>query len=138
MKLSAPVSTIMTDKVFSVDVNESLFKVQELFETKHIRHMPVVKDGLMVGIVSLTDLRRLSFADQINDDSENMTIFEMLSLDQIMMRNVHTVSPSQTIREVAEKLSTEEYHAFPVVETGELKGIVSTTDIIKFLLNNAD
>ena len=137
MKLSAAVSTIMTDKVFSIDVSESLFKVQDLFETKHIRHMPVVKNGLLVGIVSLTDLRRLSFADNVNDGSEDMPIFEMLSLDQIMNRNVHTVSPNETIREVAEKLSSEEFHAFPVVENGELKGIVSTTDIIKFLLENA-
>lgn len=41
---------------------------------------------------------------------------------------------SLSIRDVAEILSTEEYHALPVVEDGKLVGIVTTTDVIKYML----
>jgi CBS domain-containing membrane protein len=51
-----------------------------------------------------------------------------------MIRNLETVTPETTIKEVAELLINREYHSLPVVEDGILKGMVTTTDIIKYLL----
>jgi len=51
-----------------------------------------------------------------------------------MTQKPRTVEASLSIREVAEILTTEEYHALPVVENGHLAGIVTTTDVIKYML----
>jgi CBS domain-containing membrane protein len=51
-----------------------------------------------------------------------------------MARHLVTVSPETTIREVAEILASREFHALPVVLDELLVGIVTTTDLIKYLL----
>ena len=58
----------------------------------------------------------------------------MLSISQVMTQKPRTVEASLSIRDVAEILASEEYHALPVVENGQLVGIVTTTDVIKYLL----
>ena len=62
-------------------------------------------------------------------------VFDMLNVEQVMKHAPQTVSPNSSIDEVAETLTTKEFHAFPVVEGDQLVGIVTTTDIIKFLLD---
>ena len=136
MQLSASISTIMTKDVHTIDVSQSLYDVQEVFETKNVRHIPVLKESKLAGIISKTDLKRLSFGQAVGDGDRDVAIFDMLSIDQVMNDKVHTVSPNATIEEVATQLAKEEYHALPVAENGELKGIVSTTDMIQFLLDN--
>ena len=58
----------------------------------------------------------------------------MFKIDQVMKRNLVTVSSSKSIKEVAEILATNEFHALPVVDNNKLSGIVTTTDLIKYLL----
>jgi CBS domain-containing protein len=88
-------------------------------------------------MLSLTDLLRISFADGAYEDEEDIetVVYEMFSLPQVMAKNVKTVAPDTTIKEVAELLAREEFHALPIVEEGNLVGIVTTTDLIKYLLN---
>jgi len=52
-----------------------------------------------------------------------------------MAKKLVTVSPETTIKQVAEILATKEFHALPVVEGKLLVGIVTTTDIIKYLID---
>lgn len=59
----------------------------------------------------------------------------MFTVEQVMAKKLTTVSPDTTIREVAEILSKKEFHALPVVHGQLLVGIVTTTDIIKYLLS---
>lgn len=59
----------------------------------------------------------------------------MFSVEQVMARNLVKVSPDTTIKEVAEILSKREFHALPVVLDELLVGIVTTTDLIKYLID---
>ena len=87
-------------------------------------------------MLSYTDLLRISFADAIDDtDTEVETlVYNMFTIDQVMAKNVVTVPSDSTIKEVAEILSKKEFHALPVVDDGRLVGIVTTTDLINYLL----
>ena len=59
----------------------------------------------------------------------------MLTIAQVMKNNPKTVTPETQIREVAEMLAEEEFHALPVRDNdGKLEGIVTTTDLMKYLL----
>jgi CBS domain-containing protein len=78
---------------------------------------------------------RISFADAVEEDEVvDVMVYNMFTIDQVMTKNLTTVSPNTSIKEVAEILSTKEFHALPVVEDKLLVGIVTTTDIIKYLL----
>lgn len=59
----------------------------------------------------------------------------MFSVEQVMARNLVKVAPDTSIKEVAEILSKKEFHALPVVEDELLVGIVTTTDLIKYLID---
>lgn len=136
MKLNQPVSVIMTSEVHTVQDKDSLDRAISLIRKHHIRHLPVLRGEKVVGILSSTDVNRVTF-DTIfdNQDSSDEPILEMLTIPQIMSSNPKTVKPSDSIRSVAEMFITEDFHAAPVVEDGVLKGIVSTTDVIRCLLN---
>jgi CBS domain-containing protein len=61
----------------------------------------------------------------------------MLTIGQVMSHKPRVVKSNDTIKTVAEILSNEEFHALPVVDEKDesvLVGIVTTTDVIKYLL----
>jgi CBS domain-containing protein len=126
----------MTAPVITLKKHDSLEKAERLFKKHHIRHIPVVSDDVVVGMLSYTDLLRLSFADitdSVDTDADAM-VYNMFSIKQVMKRNIITVSSSNSIKEVAEILASKEFHALPVVDNNKLVGIVTTTDLIKYLL----
>jgi predicted transcriptional regulator len=137
MKQKVPVSSIMTKDVIKLNLSDDLTKAEKLFKKHHIRHIPVVKGNKIVGMLSYTDLLRISFADAVDEDEMDIdvTVYNMFSVEQVMARNLVKVAPETTIRGVAEILSKREFHALPVVEDELLVGIVTTTDLIKYLID---
>jgi len=138
MKKNVPVSTIMTNNLVLLNINDTLEKAEELFKKHNIRHIPVVNNNIIEGILSYTDLLRISFADAIDEEENHVEtiIYNMFSLQQVMVTNVTTVKSTDTIYDVAKILAKESFHALPVEEGGKLVGIVTTTDLIKYLLNH--
>ncbi|MDH5399167.1 MAG: CBS domain-containing protein [Cyclobacteriaceae bacterium] len=130
------VSEIMTTDLVTVDIDTPLRKIVTMFRKHKVRHFPVVDGGKLKGIVSLSDILRLSFGMRLGDDEVDIdeAIFEMLKLDQVMATNVKTVTPDQMVADVARFLTQQEFHALPVVDKDELVGIITTTDVIHFLL----
>ncbi len=135
MKKCTPIAKIMTTNVITVDVNEDLRSVNRLMGNKHIRHIPVTSKGKLVGMISQTDILRLSFGNLFEgQEASDEAIFEMLRLEQVMVSNPKTVAPDDSIKDVAEFLTKAEFHALPVADGEKLVGIVTTTDIIRYLL----
>jgi CBS domain-containing membrane protein len=130
------VKEIMTDDVVWVGPGETIRKAKAIFDKKGIRHAPVVKDGKLIGIVSLTDLQRMSFADTygLDESDVDLAMADMLTVNQVMKSKPVTVRPDDSVKQVAELLSKAEFHALPVVDKNELVGIITTTDIIRILL----
>lgn len=138
MNLSEPISHIMTESVITIDVKASLHKAEAIFRKKKIRHLPVLSGENLVGIVSLTDLQRLSFVNSYGEYEEDVdsAMLNMLRLSQVMVSHPVSIQVSQTIREAAELLSQREFHALPVLDGQKLVGIVTTTDLIRYMLSD--
>ncbi|MDE3743801.1 HPP family protein [Maribacter polysaccharolyticus] len=136
MKKGTPISEIMTKKVITLNTSDNLEKAEHLFRKHHIRHIPVVSGSKIIGMLSYTDLLRISFADAVYDDEDTVDsmVYNMFSIEQVMAKSLISVSSDTHVKDVAEILSKKEFHAIPVVDDGELKGIVTTTDLINFLL----
>jgi CBS domain-containing protein len=138
VQIELPISSIMTTKLITLDVNDGLDKAEHLFKKYKIRHIPVIEKDKIIGMISMNDLLRISFADGAYREEENISssIYDMFTLKQLMIGNLETVTPDTTIKEVAELLVQREFHSLPVVENGAIKGMVTTTDLIKYLLKN--
>ena len=135
MKKREPVSKIMTSDVITLNHTDDLDTAEQLFKKNNIRHIPVVSGTSIIGMLSLTDLLRISFADAANDGEVDTTVYNMFTIEQVMAKSIVSVSSDTTVKEAAEILSTKEFHALPVVDNGELAGIVTTTDMINYLLD---
>lgn len=135
MKKREPVKDIMTSNVFTVQENEKLARVIELFRKHKIRHLPVLSGKKISGMISRTDINRLTFGALFdNQEGADEAILEILSIPQVMTSKPKVVAITDSVKDVAEIFANEEFHALPVVEGEELKGIVTTTDVIKYLL----
>ncbi|WP_299119749.1 CBS domain-containing protein [uncultured Winogradskyella sp.] len=136
MKYIEPISAIMTTDIIALNREDDLETAEMLFKRNKIRHIPVVKEEVVIGMLSYTDLLRISFADAVDDTETEVDtlVYNMFTIDQVMAKNIVTVSSTATIKEVAKILATQEFHALPVVDNGLLVGIVTTTDLINYLL----
>lgn len=137
MRNGTPISAIMTKNVITLNTNDSLEHAEQLFKSNHIRHIPVVADKNIIGMLSYTDLLRISFADAVDDNEAyvDTIVYNMFTIEQVMAKNIVSVTPTATIKEVAELLAQKEFHAIPIVENEKLVGIVTTTDLINYLLD---
>lgn len=136
MKKGTPITEIMTTDVITLNRKDSLNTAEFLFKKHKIRHIPVVKEDKILGMLSYTDLLRISFADAVYEDEEDIDtiVYNMFTIEQVMAKKLISVSSKTTIKEVAGILSKKEFHALPVVDNEKLVGIVTTTDLINYLL----
>ena len=135
MKSRVPVSEIMTKNIIALDRSDDLIRAEQLFKRYKIRHLPVVREEQIIGMLSYTDLLKISFADATDDDLDmESVVYNMYSIEQVMTKDLVSVTSKTAISEVAEILAEKEFHALPVVDDSILVGIVTTTDLIKYLL----
>ena len=131
----APVSTIMTHNVVSLKKEDNLEDAEYLFKKYHIRHIPITSGNAIIGMLSKTDLLRIGLLDGEDHDDLNTLVRTNLSIEHVMTKELICVSSSTPVRIVAEILAKEEFHALPVVDNNRLVGIVTTTDLINYLIN---
>jgi CBS domain-containing protein len=134
MKKRAQVSTIMTSNPITVNLTNDVKDVAKLFEEKNIRHIPVVSGSELLGMISKNDIERISFVSGNQDSKVNTQIYDSLKIEQIMTKQLDTVKAEDEIRDAAQLLATGNYHALPVMGSGSLEGIVTSTDVINYLL----
>jgi len=129
----------MTKTVVTANEKDDLKTVVEKLKKNTIRHIPIVKGKEVVGIISRTDINRLTFGALFEgQEGADEAILDMLTISQVMTNKPKTVPSDMIIKDLAEIFAKEDFHALPVVDHDELKGIVTTTDVIKYLLEQYD
>ncbi len=130
------VGNIMTKNLVKLNLKDSLSKAEALFKKNKIKHLPVVSGDKIVGMLSYSDLLRISFADATDESGDYVesTVYDMFSLEQVMTSKVVCVNTEDSIKEVAEILAAKHFHALPVIENDKIVGIVTSTDIINYFL----
>lgn len=138
MKHEVPVSQIMSTDLITITLKNTLNDAQKLFKDHHIRHIPVLNDNELVGVLSYSDLLKISYAE-VNDseDAVDVIIFDMFTIEQVMTKTVLTVNKDASVRNVAEILSKQSFHSVPVTDDlNKLVGIVTTTDLLNYFIQN--
>lgn len=137
MKQRVPVSQIMSKSVIAVNPTKKLSEVNALFKEYNIRHIPVTDGSKLTGVISKADMGKLIYMDPNQEIAEEMmnSLYDSHALTDVMVKNPITVNADTHIKDVAEILANQSFHSLPVVEeNGELVGIVTTTDLLNYLL----
>lgn len=132
MKLDAPVSSIMTKKLDKVTPSQKLVDVKHLFEKLPFHHhIPVVEKNKLVGMISLIDFMR-AISNATLDDNE--PVYQKTLVKDIMSVKPVSIRSNTPIGKVAKNLIKGDVHAFVVTDNGIVEGIVSYTDVVRYLL----
>ena len=126
----------MSSKPKALHIGQKLSEARHLLKENNIEHIPVVKGEKLVGMISSADIMRLTF-DAGNEDSRSIDAIldHQFTVEAIMTKNLSTILKSDTIKHAAELLVNGAYHSLPVIEEGgQLVGIVTSTDLIRYLL----
>ncbi|MFV0195457.1 CBS domain-containing protein [Empedobacter falsenii] len=134
MKQRVPVNQIMAKVLIAVPANKKLSEVNGLFKEYNIRHIPVTEGTKLVGVVSKNDVSRLGYGVGDVDTNALNALYDTYELKDVMVKEPVTVSSETNIKDVAEILSQQSFHSLPVVDNNEVVGIVTSTDLVKYLL----
>ncbi|MFV0143921.1 CBS domain-containing protein [Empedobacter falsenii] len=134
MKQRVPVAQIMAKVLIAVPANKKLSEVNELFKEYNIRHIPVTEGAKLVGVVSKNDVSRLGYGVGDVDTKALNALYDTYELKDVMVKEPVTVSSDTNIKDVAEILSQQSFHSLPVVDNDEVVGIVTSTDLVNYLL----
>ncbi|EPH08233.1 hypothetical protein HMPREF9713_03183 [Myroides odoratimimus CCUG 12700] len=136
MRQNVPISSIMASKLVKLNLTDSLTNAEKLFKENKIRHLPVLSGVELVGILSYTDLVRISLAETVgdNDDIIDTTIYNMFSIEQVMVKDVVTIQADCSIKDAAEIIIERGFRSLPVMDGDILVGMLTSTDLIKYLI----
>ncbi|MDI6825654.1 MAG: CBS domain-containing protein [Candidatus Aenigmarchaeota archaeon] len=153
------VKDFMNTKVIILSPDDTIFDAAKLLAKLNIAGAPVVKDGKIVGIISISDI--IKFIDiklgklpKIEFPGLSWLLLAFIQMQKlrvdvrrelekaskskvkdVMTKNVIVVSPSTTLVEVAEMMEKYDVNRLPVVDGGKLVGIVARADLIKALVD---
>lgn len=130
-----PVRSWMTAELITITPHTTLPEAQRIMFEHKIRRLPVVKSDKLVGIVTLGDIREAK-----PSDATTLSIYELnylmdrLTAKDFMTPNPITVSPDNTLGEAARLMVEHKVGGLPVVEQGQLIGIITETDFCRLLM----
>jgi acetoin utilization protein AcuB len=136
----------MTRKLVTLSPEASVAEALTLCRERRIRHIPILEEGRLVGIVSDRDLRDASPA---LGDAERASALQEIRVGDVMTREVSTADPQDSIENVAQEMYELKIGSLPVVAEGpvvdeglavaeeELLGIVTSSDVMRALVTLA-
>ncbi len=129
------VQDLMTSPVLTIRADKPLVVVQEIMKWNHVRHVPVVAaDGTVIGMVSQRDLLAAAvstLSDKTNADRRQH--LAMGDVERVMQREVYTAAPFQSVQSAAAMMRAKRVGSLPVVEDGQLVGIITDADMIRLV-----
>ncbi|MGB5064142.1 MAG: CBS and ACT domain-containing protein [Candidatus Competibacter sp.] len=131
------VDRIMTREVVQVAEETRLPQLAALMRDHHIRHLPVVRDGHLVGLITSHDLERVSPSPITTlSVGEANYLLGKLTAAKVMRARVISCMPDTLVEEAARLLRQEKIGCLPVVAAGgKLVGIVTHEDLLDFFLD---
>jgi len=126
----------MVKKVVVLDDSQTLREALVTLQKHQIRHIPVVKDGELVGMLTDRDLKRATPSPVTGADMATFDrVVDSTKVGQIMTRNPFSVTPSTGLKDAVKILHDRKFGAIPVTEGKRLVGLLTATDMLMDLYN---
>ena len=128
------VREIMMGSPVTLKPEDTLDLANDVISLGRIRHIPVLHDGRLVGLLSERDLIGAA-ANQIFGlkQKSKSALLKTVLIKDIMKKKVFTVSPDTAISDAAHMMATKKIGCVPVVTEGNLVGLLTTTDILRYV-----
>jgi CBS domain-containing membrane protein len=125
----------MTEKVFALSPADDLATLYDLMDFRRVRHVPVIEEGEIVGLVTSTELSRcaLGKVDDLPLSAER-DMLRRRRIRDIMASEPDTIEPDSPLNEAAEMLLENKIGCLPVVEGLRLVGIITEADFVRDFL----
>jgi CBS domain-containing membrane protein len=131
------VEQIMAKNPATLDRNDTLDLADDVMSVGRIRHMPVIEEGNVVGIISQRDLFRSALVKALGFGSKTQTVISRtIKVKEIMTNHVITISPDASVKEAARVMIERKIGCLPVVEDEKLVGLVTETDILRYVVEH--
>ncbi len=135
--LDTPLIERCTRELITVGPDDDVMDVVDLFRRHRIRHVPVVEDGRLVGLVADRDIRRLLGWEEVREamaDEAGRVFDPPERVAQVMQTRLHTQPPDAPLREALRTMLEHRVHSVLVCENDTLRGIITETDFVRDLL----
>lgn len=133
------VRQLMQTRVVTVSVTERLSTVDDIMRLGGVRHMPVVHQGELVGVLSERDLLRASLSQIGSFDQETHRAFlHAVAIADVMSKPPITVGPEADVRSAARVMARRKIGCLPVVVDGALIGLLTETDLLGWISREKD
>jgi acetoin utilization protein AcuB len=133
------VCDLMTATPITVAPMTPMLEARQRMAQARIRHLIVVEDDRVVGIITDRDIRL-----NLPSPATSLSMWEInyllarMTVDSAMTKSVITVGPHQNAKEAAALMLDHRIGALPVVDGGRLVGIITETDLLRAFVNSAD
>jgi CBS domain-containing protein len=135
-----PVSEIMHTDIVTLAPKETLDLTQDLMSLGRVRHLPVLEDERLVGIISNRDLLAASLTKALDfDPSSRRSFLRSVEVGEVMTRDVVSIGPDTTLADAARIMVRRQIGCLPVLDgDGKLLGLVTTTDLLVTLVGEEE
>lgn len=133
---STTVAGWMHRDVHTAHPHESIERARQRCEQHRVNQLPVVADGVLVGIVTDRDLRDAfpSVEEEALHPNAAHRRTAAMRVEDVMTANVLTILPGESVARAATVMRSERIGALPVVDGKRLVGIVTRTDLLNALV----
>lgn len=114
------IKDIMSTDCVTVTRNDNLYEIALKMKQNDIGFIPVVEGKKLIGVVTDRDLVIRGYAEKHSGST---------AVEEVISKQLTTVSPESTIEEAAKLMAREKIRRLPVVENGELVGVVAIADL---------
>lgn len=119
-----------------VTPDTAVLEAEWIMQDGNFRHLPVVRDDRLVGIVSDRDLRGVTAPSATTLSRYELNyLVSRTTVDRLMSSPVITVTPDDRVEDAALKLVEHKISALPVVDANQLIGILTITDLLHALVD---
>jgi len=128
-----PVQDFMSKDLITVDEDGSIIKASKLMKQNRVRHLPVLRKGRLVGLVSDRELKEATPSKATTLDIHEMYyLLDRITVKSLMPKQLFTIAPGETVEKAAAVMLNRNISALPVVDPqGALQGIITKGDIFR-------
>ena len=125
---------IMMGSPVMLKPEDTLDLANDVISLGRIRHIPIVDDGRLVGIITERDLIGAAASQIFGLKQKNKSaLLKSVSIKEIMKKRVVTAAPDTPIKDIAHLMAEKKIGCVPVVSAGAVVGLVTTTDILRYV-----
>ena len=118
---------------------EPLLQAVLMTRSLSIRHIPIVHEGMLVGLITDRDLVRASPSILARTTEEEYNeVFQANHIARVMVKNPISVSPDTLLGDAVKTLQENKWGCVPVTEDGKLVGILTITDVLRYTMSTLE